>query len=296
MTLSPSSEALTGTPVPVRDATPQQVKPQASGPPCTQTIPPPKGPNVEKHRLCEAAHAVYKANPRHGWFLRRYCRWRHHWAHDMAHPRARLYAYCDLHFSDHGFVRAIWTNRDEVAPGIWRSNQPSPRQLRWLSAQGLRTVLNLRGATSIGAYALERETCAEEGLRLIDFKMTSRALPTVEQIHGLRRIFETAERPLLMHCKSGADRAGIASALFLLFNGASAEDAARQLSLRYLHLDHSKTGILDHFVECYRQFDARTPTPFMDWVDNHYDPDALNATFKPSGPAEFLNSTILRRE
>lgn len=259
--------------------------------------PAPSGaPNLDKHRLCDPAQPIHKSNPRHGWFLRRYCRWHHHWANGMANPRARFFAYCDLHLSDHGCVRSIWTNRDEVAPGIWRSNQPSPHQLRFLARQGLRTVLNLRGATSIGAYALERETCAEEGLHLIDFKMTSHALPSVEQIHGLKRIFETSERPLLMHCKSGADRAGIASALFLLFNGATASEAAGQLSLRYLHLDHSKTGILDHFIEAYRKFDAQTPTPFMTWVDNHYDRDALKNSFVPSSLAEFVNSTILRRE
>jgi len=230
------------------------------------------------------------------WLGQRRRAWRSSWREGVARPGARLNAHLHMNLVDHGLLRRFWTNRAQVAPGVLRSNQPSPRQLRQLARQGVRSILNLRGANSQGAYALERDACAAAGLTLIDFPMNSRKLPTTQQIHALKHIFDTAERPLLMHCKSGADRAGFAAALYVLLDGGTADQAARHLGLRNLHLSHSDAGILDHFLDAYRRFDARTPTPFLEWVDRHYDPHALAESFRPGRSAAFLNSTLLRRE
>ncbi|MSU89470.1 protein tyrosine phosphatase [Rhodobacteraceae bacterium 2CG4] len=230
------------------------------------------------------------------WIGQRRRAWRASWRDGVARPGARLNAHLHMNLADHGLLRRFWTNRAPVAPGVWRSNQPSPRQLRSLARQGVRTILNLRGANSQGAYALERDACAAAGLTLVDFPMTSRKLPTAEQIHALNAIFARAEPPLLMHCKSGADRAGFAAALYVLLHGGTPEQAHRHLRLRNLHLRRSDAGILDHFLDAYRRFDARTPTPFLDWVDRHYDPQALAESFRPGRSAAFLNSTLLRRE
>ena len=37
--------------------------------------------------------------------------------------------YLALYFIDHGFVRAVYTNMHKVSEGLFRSSQPSPRQL-----------------------------------------------------------------------------------------------------------------------------------------------------------------------
>ena len=55
---------------------------------------------------------------------------------------------------------------------------------------------------------------------------------------------------MVMHCKSGADRAGLMSALYLILNqNVSVDKAKNQLSFKYLHLKHAKTGILDAFLK-----------------------------------------------
>ncbi len=222
--------------------------------------------------------------------------WREGWRHDLSRPRARLYAHIDAEVMDHGFLRAAFPNRHTVVPGIWRSNQPSPRQLARWARRGLRTVLNVRGANTFGSYALEAEACRRLGIDLIDLRLRSRALPDPADIHALKRVFDTAERPLLIHCKSGADRAGLAAACFVLFAGGTPAEAQAQLSLRYLHLRHAKTGILDQFVAAYAAHNAATPTPFLDWVDSHYDPAALRAGFTPGGLSAFFADTVLGRE
>lgn len=55
--------------------------------------------------------------------------------------------------------------------------------------------------------------------------------------------------PFLMHCKSGSDRAGLASALYLLDQGRPVAEARKMMSLRYLHLANSDAGILDVMLE-----------------------------------------------
>ena len=53
----------------------------------------------------------------------------------------------------------------------------------------------------------------------------------------------------MMHCKSGADRAGIASCLYLIYKQNMMFYATKQLSFKYLHIKYAKTGILDYLFE-----------------------------------------------
>lgn len=194
----------------------------------------------------------------------------------------RFRASVHLLLRDHGFLRLLWTNTHSVAPGVWRSNQPTPRRLARWQKMGVRTVLNLRGADDLGAYALESATCAALGMALIDHPMAARKLHPPETYLALLDIFDGIERPFVMHCKSGADRAGLASALYLLhIEGASPQAAAQMLSLRFMHLRQTKTGILDAFLAAYAADHRATGIPIRDWIATRYDPDQIRAGFKP---------------
>ena len=98
-----------------------------------------------------------------------------------------------------------------------------------------------------------------------------------------------------MHCKSGADRAGLMSALFLILNkNISVQEAKRQLSFKYLHLKHAKTGILDAFFENYIK--ENNNKSFLKWVREDYDPKKVKASFKVKKLSEIISSYFLRRE
>ena len=100
-----------------------------------------------------------------------------------------------------------------------------------------------------------------------------------------------------MHCKSGADRAGLMSVLYkLLREGVSVEEAQEQLSLKYLHVKHGKTGVLDAVFEVYAAFNAETPISFLDWVENHYDRLAIKEAFLASGRANLKIDELIGRE
>jgi protein tyrosine/serine phosphatase len=94
---------------------------------------------------------------------------------------------------------------------------------------------------------------------------------------------ETLKPPFLLHCKSGADRAGLVSALYLLhIKGAPIDEARAQLHWRYMHLKSTKTGILDHLLNCYKaDMEANGDMPIREWIETRYDQSAITASFHP---------------
>jgi len=199
---------------------------------------------------------------------------------DISTPKARRAAKWHFYLSDHGFLRGLWTNQYEIAPGVWRSNQPSPARLQKLADMGIKTILNLRGQDKFSFYLFERESCAKLGITLIDLKIYARNLVPRDRYLELFDIFDRLEKPFLLHCKSGADRAGLASALWLLDQeGASVAQARTMLSLKYAHLKRTKTGLMDHVLDCYEADTAENPMPIRQWFAEVYDHNALIASF-----------------
>lgn len=208
-----------------------------------------------------------------------------HIAPDLATREGRARAGRELYLGDHGFLRVWFSNLHQISPEMWRANQPSPKQvIAHAQERGIKTILNLRGPTTKGFYLLEKEACEQAGIDLIDFQMFSREPPTVEKVFAARDLFERIRYPALMHCKSGADRAGIMAVLYkLLREKVPYEEAMEQLSGRYLHIRHGKTGVLDAFFEAYAAFNAGRRRedwkPFLDWVAEDYDRAAVKAEF-----------------
>jgi protein tyrosine/serine phosphatase len=224
-------------------------------------------------------------------------RWKDGWIGEPDTPRGRRNAHLDMMLFDHGLIRLAWRNMHEVAPGVWRGNQPDPATVRRLAARGFRSILNLRGATEYGSYLLEREACRAAGIALIDLKMTSRELPSAAEVMALDDIFATIERPFLMHCKSGADRAGFASALYLLLRTETpVAEAREQLSWRYLHLQGARTGVLRYMLDAYAAAKVVRPMSFRDWLATEYDPAALGAAYRGGRVADFVADRVLGRE
>lgn len=223
---------------------------------------------------------------------------------------ARVRAYADMWLKDHGFIRDLYFNLHRISDKAWRSAQPGPRQIGRVRDLGIRTIVNLRGRRdTCGSYILEREAAAAAGLTLVDFPLRSRSAWEKPTLHAAARLFDTLEYPVLFHCKSGADRAGMMATLYLfLHEGLALETAMGQMSLRFGHVKWGPTGIIDHFYEAYaaharareaagdRAIDADPRAAFLAWVDQDYDPAALNAAFKSTGLGKVLVDDILRRE
>ncbi|WP_238934746.1 fused DSP-PTPase phosphatase/NAD kinase-like protein [Maricaulis parjimensis] len=218
--------------------------------------------------------------------------------YDLNDPKDRERAWQDFLWKDHGILRQKFHNLHEVGGGMWRSNQPSPQRLEALAEQGFKTILNIRGTQpGVCYYDLEKDACERLGLVMIDMPFGSREAPYVDRMQRAVKIFDEIAYPALIHCKSGADRAGIISVLFALTKlGLPYEEAIQHLSLKYLHVKAGKTGVLDHFFETYRQYNETTPIGFMDWVETVYDREVVQSSFMASWWGSFLTERVLRRE
>lgn len=209
----------------------------------------------------------------------------------------RPMTYLDMLLVDHGIFRLLYLNKHRLSDKAWRSAQPAPFQLHRAARRGVRTVVNLRGERMCGSYFLERQVCDELGLKLVNYVVRSRAAPSRAELHGARELFNSVEYPILLHCKSGADRAGLMSALYRMeVDGWPVERARRELSIRYGHFRQADTGILDAFFERYLDDNARDPMPFWRWVDEVYDAGELKRSYHAAGWANRLVNGILKRE
>ncbi|HQT65368.1 MAG: protein tyrosine phosphatase [Acidocella sp. 20-57-95] len=210
--------------------------------------------------------------------------------------KARYRTWVDALFVDHGVLRIVWTNFHVVKPHVlYRSNHPTPANLRrFVRRFGIKTLINLRGRTTTGADTLSREAARKLGLDFLDMPFRSSVAPQREAILQLAEAYKNMRKPALVHCKSGADRAGFAAAIFLLVEGASPATAKSQLALRYGHLKYARAGILDKFIDAWASHTGGKP--FLTWVAQDYDAAALQASFKSNAIARFLNDRILRRE
>lgn len=127
-----------------------------------------------------------------------------------------------------------------VVPGeVYRSNQPSPADIAaYADRYKIRTIVNLRGRDDrAGWYRQEAAAAARHGVTLIDFPMHADRRLDAEAADKLVATLRDAPRPLLIHCRSGADRTGLASVIYLArIADLDEETAERQLSVRYGHI------------------------------------------------------------
>jgi protein tyrosine phosphatase (PTP) superfamily phosphohydrolase (DUF442 family) len=156
---------------------------------------------------------------------------------------ASLGAYCAAIIYDGNF--------HAVAEGVvYRSAQPGRAELETAARQhGVKSVLNLRGKNP-GSPWYEEEVAAsrELGIAHFDYGISARRFVSGQQIAEILDIVRQAPKPLLIHCKSGADRAGLVAALYRYAEaGATAEQADGELSLVYGHFPYltSRSGAMD---------------------------------------------------
>ena len=206
--------------------------------------------------------------------------WRHDLGVDISTPQARRRAQLHFDWFDHGILRKWWKNFHKIDEGVYRSNQPSPQRLAEFRDMGIKTILNLRGSAQHSQYLFESEACAKLGLELIDFRLCASDPPSREELFQLFEIFRTMQRPVVMHCKSGADRTGFAAVLYLhVIKGVPLEQAMKQLHWRYVHFRRSKNGILDLFFEVFLEESAKSGITFQDWIRDSYNREALRQRF-----------------
>ncbi|WP_207189558.1 tyrosine-protein phosphatase [Rhodobium orientis] len=149
-----------------------------------------------------------------------------------------------------GYLR-MSGNIHAVDPGlVYRSGQLDAGQLEHLvDDKGIRSVLNLRGPHP-GAQWFEDEAdvAQRHGITHLSIHISADKEPRLETMAAIEQAIETAPKPLLIHCMGGADRSGLASAIYeYAVAGKTAALADDQLSFTYGHFPWlwSRSGAMD---------------------------------------------------
>lgn len=148
-----------------------------------------------------------------------------------------------------------------VVPGeVYRSNQPTAAAIAdYAGRYGIRTIINLRGRHEKEAwYEEEAATAKRLGIGLVDFPMVADQRLDTDGAARFVAILKGAPRPILIHCRSGADRTGSASVIYLAKVAKVNEDIAeRQLSVRYGHIGIPLLSPTYAMDESWKQPEAR---------------------------------------
>ncbi|MGL4440166.1 MAG: tyrosine-protein phosphatase [Bosea sp. (in: a-proteobacteria)] len=219
------------------------------------------------------------------------------WDRPLVGRGQRRRAWLNMLFADHGIIRLVYLNRHKVTPRFERAAQPGPHDIERFAKDGIRTLVNLRGGRENGAWPLQREACERNGIVLAELTIRSRAAPNKETLLALPAFFASLAYPVLVHCKSGADRAGLFSALYLLIQeGLPVAEAKKQLALKYGHVRLAKTGMLDAFLEAFERDGEAKGISFLDWVKDIYDPAKVEREFHAGFWSSLLIDRLMRRE
>lgn len=220
------------------------------------------------------------------WLNAKERRLRKSFGRDRTTPFGQLMAGLNYYLMDHAILRVLWSNFFELAPGVYRSNQPTHARFRRYRDMGVRAVINLRGEEDYPHFHLARESVESLGMELHIAKLWARNAPKSQRILAVIDTLHRAPRPVLFHCKSGADRAGFVAAVFLMvFEGRSVAEARAMLSLRFMHLKWTKTGVQDYILDVYEARLAQGAIGFEDWVRAEYRATPVQAGWDGRKPA-----------
>jgi protein tyrosine phosphatase (PTP) superfamily phosphohydrolase (DUF442 family) len=173
---------------------------------------------------------------------------------------------------------AVGANFHTVVDGrCYRCAQPSADDLPVLSRTlGIRSIVNLRGFDERPWYGEERAATERLGITFVDAGIWASWPPTEAEFLKVVRAVDESPEPMLIHCQSGSDRSGLASAIFLLLKtDATVEQACGQLSLRFGHNPWGRAACMDRILAGYAAWLARhglahEPDRFRRWARDDY--------------------------
>ena len=144
-------------------------------------------------------------------------------------------------------------NFHAITPGeAYRSAQLDSDKLEfYVKKHQIKSILNLRGCRpDHDWYKEEVRTSANLNVAHYDISLSATREPTPEEVKELILIFRTAPRPLLIHCRAGADRSGLAAAMWkVIIDHEPKSEARKQLSIMFAHIPIGGPEAMDHFFD-----------------------------------------------
>lgn len=158
-------------------------------------------------------------------------------------------------------IAVIWVcnflligNFHKVDTAVYRSAQLFKFNMPYyIKKHGIKSVINLRGTSQKDWYKDEKEIVEDYDLQHFNYGFSDRKIQSIEKMGKLVDLIKKAPKPVLIHCKAGADRTSLASALYLL-EVKKDVNADKEISLKYGHFPWlgSKTKAMDESFKIYK--------------------------------------------
>lgn len=172
----------------------------------------------------------------------------------------------------------FWGNCGVVDPGrVYRCAQPTGNLEEVLKTYRPASILNLRGGSDDDDwYVAEVRATRELGIDFYDLPLSPVRRPTRKELMLLLDVLKRCRYPLLIHCKSGSDRTGLAAGLYLMSQrGLPPAQALGAFSLEYGHLP---MGGPERLHAPFLEYDAwlkaggltHTPARLAGWIRMEY--------------------------
>jgi len=152
----------------------------------------------------------------------------------------------------------IYANFHEVDKECYRSAQLRPFNFSYyVNRYHIKSIINFRGESTASWYKDEILFAKENSLTHYNYGIGDRTEISIEQMDEIVALMKKAPKPLLLHCKAGADRTSLASALYL-YALKKDKNANREISIIYGHFPWlgSKTYFMD---ESFANYTKRYP-------------------------------------
>lgn len=184
-------------------------------------------------------------------------------------------------------------NWHAVVPGeIYRSaHLPSDEILSVVHRFGIKTIVNLRDRCPWEPwYQDETKAVQAAGIGRCDVGFSAYVPPAPAELQKLWKALETAPRPLMIHCRRGADRTGLASTIAALYQGDTAitvdEAKAQQLTIFKGHAGVGRVEVMSEVVNLYQAWLTHhhylhTRSHLKEWIMHEYRPGRCWAVIEP---------------
>ena len=149
----------------------------------------------------------------------------------------------------------IYGNFHKVDKSLYRSAQLfSFNMPYYIENKHIKSILNLRGSADKKWYRDELRISKEYNLTHYDYDMGDREESSIEGMNEIIAILEKAPKPILIHCKAGADRTSLVSALYL-YAMKKDKNAEKEISILYGHFPWlgSRTVAMDNSFKNYME-------------------------------------------
>jgi hypothetical protein len=160
---------------------------------------------------------------------------------------------------------------------VIRAAQPTSGLRALIQDYHLASILNLRGGSPRDRwYNNEVETAKKSQVAFFDLPLSATKRPSRRDLLRLIGTLDRCEYPLLIHCKAGADRTGLATAIYLMMHSNEPpRQALRAFTIYHSHVPLFGTEHLHEPLDEYANWlDARrlehTPDRFRSWVKNEF--------------------------